>query len=217
MRIRLLAQQIATVALDLVFPPHCVNCDRVGSFLCERCLQTVIPAPPRVVVGLDAVRVAVDYSGATSAAIHAFKYERQAQLAALLGNWLCAVLGDVMSGVDCVVAVPLHHQRLAMRGYNQAALLARYVAEHYGRVFIAGAVKRVRETPSQVHLNAQERRANVSGAFAAPANRFAGQHVLLIDDVLTTGATLAACADALRAAGAERVTGAAVAGAVFSA
>lgn len=215
--IQLLAQQIVTVALDLVFPPHCVHCERVGSFLCERCSRTVTLAPKRVVAGLDDVFVAVEFSGAASAAIHAFKYERQTQLADILGDWLCAVLHDVAMSVDCVVAVPLHHRRFSMRGYNQAALLAHYVAKRYGWVFAANAVTRVRETSSQVHLNAQERRANVAGAFAAQPDAVTGQRVLLVDDVLTTGATLAACAGALRAAGAESVIGATVASAMFSA
>lgn len=213
--VKLFAQQVATVALDLVFPPHCVNCERAGSFLCARCLATVEAAQQRGIAGLDDVRVAVAYTHAASAAIHAFKYEGQVQLVEMLGGWLCELL-DGISGIDCVVAVPLHPQREAMRGYNQAALLASHVARHYGWAFVPEAVSRIRETPSQVNLTAQERRDNVNGAFAAEPTHAAGRHILLIDDVLTTGATLVACAEALRGAGAKYIAGAAVASPVLS-
>jgi ComF family protein len=116
--------------------------------------------------------------------------------------------------VDVVSAVPLHESRLRQRGYNQAALLARQVAQIQKWTFAPNALRRVRETASQVDLNAQERRANVDGAFAAEPVFCDGKRVLVIDDVLTTGSTLSACADALRAAGATQVYGATVAGAV---
>lgn len=214
--IQLLAQQVATVALDLLFPVHCVGCERVGSFLCDRCLQTVSPAPSRHVDGLDAVRAAVNYDGAASRTIHVFKYEGQVNLVTLLGAWVCDAIADTTWNVDCVTAVPLHPKRMEQRGYNQAALIAQHVADCFGWEYDGDAVSRMRETPSQVTLNAQERQLNVAGAFAAQANRVAGRRVLLIDDVLTTGATLGACANALRDAGAVQVYGATVASAVFS-
>jgi ComF family protein len=116
--------------------------------------------------------------------------------------------------VDVVSAVPLHASRLRERGYNQAVLLAQVVARTRSWVFAPDALRRVRETASQVNLNAQERRANVEAAFFAEPAVFCGRQVLVIDDVLTTGATLSACADALRAAGATHVYGATLAGAV---
>ncbi len=213
--IKLLTQQVVTVALDLVFPPHCVNCQRVGGFLCERCAATVQAAPERAVAGLDSVRAAVRFEGAASTAIHAFKYERQTHLVRILGLWLCHALEPVGWQIDCVTAVPLHETRLAARGYNQAALLARHVADTFSWDFDETLVRRVRETPSQVNLNMHERRVNVAGAFVAQPGSLAGRRVLVIDDVLTTGATLAACADALRGAGAAVVYGAAAASAVF--
>lgn len=214
--IQFLAHQVVTVALDLLFPVHCVGCERVGSFLCDRCMQTVSPAPPRHIGGLDAVRAAVNFDGAASRAVHAFKYEGQVDLAACLGTWVCETLADIPWHVDCVTAVPLHPLRMEQRGYNQAALIAQVVAAHFDWEYCHDAVSRTRETPSQVNLNAQERKVNVAGAFAAQADDVTGRRVLLIDDVLTTGATLGACAYALRDAGAVQVYGATVASAVFS-
>ena len=213
-RITLLTQQAVTVALDLLFPPHCVHCERVGSFLCARCLAELTPASGREARGLDGARVRADFAGPVRSAIHAFKYDRQLRLVGPLGDLLCQALSDTDWAVDLVVPVPLHATRLRERGYNQAALLARQVAQTRGWAFAHDAVRRVRETASQVDLNAQERRANVDGAFVADSSAVARRHVLVVDDVLTTGATMSACADALRAAGAACVYGAAVAGAV---
>jgi ComF family protein len=184
--------------------------------LCARCLATVTQAPVREVPGLDDIRVRANFEGAISAAIHAFKYKRQTRLVQPLGALLCETLQDVDWPVDVVLAVPLHAARLRERGYNQAALLADYLARAQGWACQPAAIRRVRETASQVHLNAQERRMNVADAFAADPECVRGQCVLIIDDVLTTGATLSACADAVRVAGATRVFGATVAGAVYS-
>ncbi len=111
---------------------------------------------------------------------------------------------------DRLVPVPLHSQRLRERGYNQAALLARAVGDVLGVPALPTALVRSRQTRSQVELGAQERRENVRGAFAVPPAAVAtirGQAITLIDDVCTTGATLEACAAALRQAGARSVWG----------
>lgn len=184
--------------------------------MCPHCLATVTQASARELPGLDGIRVRAQFEGAISAAIHAFKYNRQTRLVEPLGALLCEAVRDAGWPVDVVTAVPLHATRLRERGYNQAALLADYLARAQGWACIPAAVRRVRETASQVHLNAQERRANVAEAFAAEPEWVQGQRVLIIDDVLTTGATLCACAEAVRAAGATRVYGATVAGAVYS-
>jgi len=176
----------------------------------------VTQAPAREVPGLDGIRVRANFEGAISAAIHAFKYKRQTRLVQPLGTLLCEALQGVDWPVEVVLAVPLHAARLRERGYNQAALLADYLACARGWACQPSAIQRVRETASQVHLNAQERRVNVADAFAADPAWVRDRCVLIVDDVLTTGATLSSCAQAVRAAGATRVYGATVAGAVYS-
>lgn len=214
-RIQGLLTKAAMVALDLVFPPYCVYCERVGSLLCARCLSSVAPGPERALPGVDVVWVRTTFEGAVRAAIHALKYEHQTRLASPLGGLLCQALKTTQWPVDVVTAVPLHDSRLRARGYNQSALLGQVVAQQQGWVFDARAVTRVRETASQVGLTARERRDNVTGAFVADPGTVREKRVLVIDDVLTTGATMCACADALRAAGAEAVMGAVLAGATF--
>jgi ComF family protein len=203
-----------TMGLDLIFPPLCVNCERVGSFLCPRCLATARRAAKRSIPGLDGVQVWGDFEGAVRAAVHAFKYEGQTRLAEPLGALVVEELAATDWQIDVVTAVPLHESRLRERGYNQAALLAQAVASARGWLFAPNAVDRIRQTASQVNLNAQERHLNVAAAFSAEPSIVEGMRVLVIDDVLTTGSTLLACADALRNAGAARVYGATVAGAV---
>jgi ComF family protein len=107
--------------------------------------------------------------------------------------------------VDVIVPVPLHPARLRRRGYNQAALLARELGRRVGLPVEERALQRVRATRSQMRLSAADRRRNVQGAFRCADGRVRGRRVLLLDDVCTTGATLEACADALRAGGAESV------------
>jgi ComF family protein len=133
--------------------------------------------------------------------VHALKYDGRRSIARPLAALLERHAGDLMTGADLVVPVPLHRTRKRARGFNQAAEIARHL-----RVPMSHALERLRPTASQTDLPAAARHANVRGAFAVTArSRVGGATVILIDDVSTTGATLEACAAALLDAGAREV------------
>lgn len=214
-RVSLLAHQLALCGLDLLFPPHCVGCERVGSFLCAHCLAEATVPPERECEGLDGVCSAAEYDGAIGEAIRALKYDNQTRLAEPLAALLARAVLRTGWPIDLIVPVPLHAARLLDRGYNQAKIVGLHLARALDVPCNPSAARRVRDTPSQVNLNARERRLNVKGAFESDAEAVRGRAALVVDDVLTTGATLAACADALRLVGATAVFGATVAGAVL--
>lgn len=154
--------------------------------------------------GFDAAYSLAAYEGRLRKLIHLFKYGRIATLAAPLGEFL-AVAIPRHTPFDAVIPMPLHWRRRWGRGFNQAGLLAREVARRSG-VPVIHAVRRKRATPPQAGLTNRQRRLNVAGAFAAnPRASVRDLSVLLVDDVLTTGATASACAAALKRAGARRV------------
>jgi ComF family protein len=147
------------------------------------------------------------YGGALGTAITSLKYGGRVDRARPLGELLRrAALGWEGAPPNVVVPVPLHRKRLVERGFNQAALLARPVARDLSARFAPLALERVRDTAAQASLDRPARQANVADAFAARAGaKLAGERVLIVDDVRTTGATLDACARAALAAGASEV------------
>lgn len=154
--------------------------------------------------GFDAAYSFGDYTGALRRLIHLLKYRRVQALTQPFGAWLTQAL-PLDEQLDVVVPVPLHWTREFSRGFNQAELLAREITRRRGLPY-APALRRIQATTSQARMSRSERRRNVATAFVArrPA-AIAGKTVLLIDDVHTTGATLGACALALKRAGAKRV------------
>lgn len=156
----------------------------------------------------ERARAVAAYSGAMRALVHGLKFHDRHDVRRLLGRWLVEAGGVLIEGADMVVPVPLARRRLLLRRFNQAATLSQEIARLTGLRYEPMVLARTRATPSQVGLSRPARRRNVAGAFAVPrrfAARVAGANVLVVDDVITTGATVGACAKVLLKAGAARV------------
>jgi ComF family protein len=189
----------------------CAQCDadlpRLREALCPRC---ALPSPGGAVCGrcltqaprYDATVAALAYRFPADVLIQALKVRGELALAPFLGDLLAKCIPS--TGVDCVIPVPLAPARLRARGYNQALEIARHVARATGARLAAELCERARDTPPQTDLAPAERAKNVRGAFHCP--RFvAGARVAVLDDVMTTGATLEEIAATLKRAGAARV------------
>jgi ComF family protein len=155
---------------------------------------------------LDGIYAVAAYQEPLRTAIHEFKYGGVRVLDQPLGELLYTYWQCHGPTADIIVPVPLHAKRLRQRGYNQSDLLAQHLAIKTHIPLRSSLLDRIRYTSPQVELSPEQRHANVKGAFACTAD-LAGSSILLIDDVCTTGATLRACGQALRAAGAERLYG----------
>lgn len=162
----------------------------------------------------DRARAACLYDDASRDLILRLKHADRPDLGGLFALWLARAAPELLEEADAIVPVPLHRRRLLMRRYNQAAEIARPLAAMTGTPYLPDILVRRRPTATQAGKSGSGRRRNVAGAFEVPASRakqVAGLRILLIDDVLTTGATAEGCARALKAAGAARVDVAVVA------
>jgi ComF family protein len=204
-------RDLAHGLVALVFPPHCAVCEAPSpGALCGACVCTAWAEEPDTIVtspGLDGVAYVGDHGGPLRAAILALKFHRRVVVASALVELLAARLATRQSewAIDLVVPVPSHRRRRRERGVNQTLLLARGVARQCALPLDADALRRTRYTVPQTQLRPVERLENLADAFAAAPDRVRSRRVLLVDDVVTTGATLSACAEALRAAGAAAV------------
>jgi ComF family protein len=208
--------------LDWLLPPACAGCGRSGALLCDPCQGRLRPpsdardrfvAPDAgVVVGgaLLAACAAFAYEGPMRRALAALKYTGASRLAPILADLVLPTLDQLVgiSGPAALVPIPIHRERLAVRGYNQAALLAEGLARRR-RMRVATALKRVRPTTKQHRLNRTARLQNLRGAFAATGRT--PPVAIVVDDIITTTATLEACASVLREAGCRAVYGLGVA------
>jgi ComF family protein len=138
-------------------------------------------------------------------AVHRIKYKRDLSLGIELARLITRFVEDMNWPIEIVIPVPLGMKRKSERGYNQVSLITFPLALRLGMRYVPGGLIRIRETESQVGLNAYDRHENVKDAFLANSHRVAGKNILLIDDVATTGATLSSCACALKAGGASNV------------
>jgi ComF family protein len=222
-------------ALDAVLPPLCASCraplaDAGGlcpacwarvSFLappwCERLGIPFVYDPGPGVLSMEAIadppaydraRAAVRYDDVARDLVHRLKYGDRLDLAAAMGRWMARAGWELLDDADALVPVPLHWRRLWSRRFNQAAALARAAAARKSIPVLTAALKRRRATAQQVGLSRSARTTNVQGAFAVTAEGKAaigGKRLVLVDDVLTSGATVDACARALLRAGARHV------------
>lgn len=187
--------------IDVLLAPRCAGCDTPGAWFCLDCRDACDP------VRRGRLHAAGTYGGPLARAIRRFKYDGERGLAAELGALVAGrVAADIARGLPLDVVVPavLHVSRARERGYDQAALLAAAVATACG-LPLRAPLRRVRPSRPQVDLDRAARAENVRGAFIAEAGALRGLRVALVDDVTTTGATLAAATGALRAAGAREV------------
>ncbi len=217
--------QVAVRALDLAFPASCAGCGREGDPICSACLPALdarLDLPPGVPLGLPAdlpdglvqLEWCAPFSGVVRAALHLLKYSGERRLADPLGDALARRWARAGAGGDVLVPVPVHRDRAAQRGYDQAALLAQASARRLG-LSAFDALERWQATIAQFQLDRRARATNVERAFrpssAEALERIRGRWVVLVDDVMTTGATLAACASVLMDGGALAVSAVTVA------
>ena len=185
--------------LDLVAPYRCAGCDEPAERTAAFCTSCTVLLER--VSGPGAV---FEYGGPVADAIQRFKYDGRSELGSALGSVMAEEASRWTGEVDAIVPIPLHWRRRRARGYDQAALLAKPLAKSLRVPALLRGLHRVRNTPSQVDLPHADRQRNIEGAFAPWRLRGVGR-VLLVDDVRTTGATLRAASEALKAAGVSDV------------
>ncbi|MGD9712099.1 MAG: ComF family protein [Thermomicrobiales bacterium] len=220
-RLDVLLHRIAEGAVEAIYPRRCSGCGLRGVWVCNACVA-VLPlfTPPfcnrcgmpetrgcrciSVPEDVDSLRSAGPYDGWLRAGVHRLKNQGESARAAHLSSLAVHLLDDFGS-VEALVAVPLHPNRLKERGFNQSHLLARNLAE-ITLTPLWNGLSRTRDTPHQVDLPADEREANVKGAFAVrQGTSMRPSSVVLIDDVFTTGATVGECARSLKQFGVSRI------------
>jgi ComF family protein len=192
--------------LSLIEPPYCARLGIPFAYDAGPGLLSMeaIANPP----AYDRARAVVRYDDVARALVHAFKYSDRLDLAPMMGRWMARAGRELLADAGALVPVPLHWRRLWARRFNQSAALARAISASCGVPVAHGGLKRVRATGQQVGRSKAERADNVQGAFRVPAEHqveIAGRRLVLIDDVLTSGATVDACTRALLRAGAARV------------
>jgi ComF family protein len=226
--------QAARLALDIALPTLCVACREPvsGEGVCADCwakLSFIAPPycprlgipfvydPGPELLSMEAIanppayaraRAAVRYDDVARTLVHALKYQDRTDLAPAMGRWMARAGRELLAEADALVPVPLHWRRGWSRRYNQSGALARVIERQTGVQLASEALRRVRPTQQQIGLSRSERASNVQGAFKVASDRkadIAGRRLVLVDDVLTSGATVDACARALLRAKAASV------------
>ena len=216
----------AKLALDIALPTLCVACREpvAGEGVCAECWSKLSfiakPYCPRLgipfvydpgpdLLSMEAIasppaytraRAAVRYDDVAKTLVHALKYQDRTDLAPTMGRWMARAGDELLADADALIPVPLHWRRAWHRRYNQSGALATVIAGQSGVKLKVDLLQRARATEQQVGLSRAQRASNVQGAFRVPAerqNELSGMKVVLVDDVLTSGATVDACARAL--------------------
>lgn len=226
---------LVSVGLNICFPPRCIACGKLtetANGFCTECFSAIqfIDAPLCLSCGFpfgfdlgveslcgqclheappyDAARAVFQYDDATREMVARFKYQDRTQRAPIYGRMLARAGRDLIMQSQVIIPVPLHMKRLLQRKYNQSALLSFALSDHCALPVLPDGLLRVRYTTPQAGLTRPQRLDNVRGAFRVNhryAQYLKSKSVLLIDDVITTGATIHACTKALKAAGAMKV------------
>ena len=225
---------VSRAALDLALPPLCAACREPvkGDGLCPACWSKLsfitrpycerlgvpfVYDPGPGILSMEAIadpptynraRAAVRFDEISRGLVHALKYSDRLDLVPLMGRWIAQAGRELLAEADALVPVPLHWRRLWARRFNQSAMLAAAISAASGVPVATAALKRIKATAQQVGLTRSERAANIQGAFRVPEDGKAavvGRRLVVIDDVLTSGATVEGCARALLRAGAANV------------
>ena len=191
--------------LDFAYPPHCAVCAadiEAAALLCRSCWAEIAPCRPRSRVedggyAFEQVVSLGPFTGALQQAIYTLKFRNQVRLGRALGERMGQCLAEQLAPLDCLLPVPLHPARQRERGFNQSAEIAAGLGAVLGVPVCHGVVRRQRNTRQQAFLSAEERRANLRGAFASVAALPASFRIGIVDDVWTTGETMADCAQAV--------------------
>ena len=220
-------RRLKAIVIDTVFPPICANCGQVGQLFCETCRLKVhwilepvcgrcgrsqaqaveaCAACQASSLPLEIVRAAVLHTDPVRTVIHRLKYDGFFALAEPLADLMLEAWPRWQHPFDLILPIPLHPNRQRQRGFNQSELLVRALQQRLDWTGDRSALKRSRWTRPQLGLSGPERRDNVRGAFEANSIVVGGKRILLVDDVFTTGSTLASAANALHDAGAISVT-----------
>jgi ComF family protein len=196
---------------------YCGACRADFGRIADPCPRCGLPAPCGPCPGrapgwlIDSVVAPFAYADPLAGQLQALKYGRQRRLGTLLGQLLADVLGELPAGVEALLPVPLHPRRLRQRSFNQADEIARPLARRFGLPLLVAGFARCRDTETQSKLDRRARLDGLNDAFRITQPDFADRNIAIVDDVVTTGATINALAAALAQAGAGRITAIALA------
>lgn len=227
--LQLTPRDIVWHVINCVYPPLCISCGRIGFEICPDCRQIIDTiglneicffcgrilednnkkhsCRNKRVFDLSEIKTFGTYTGLLKKIIRDFKFNRRIAIIRELIPQLTTYFSHWNPVFDLIIPVPLTSRREGQRGYNQSAILARTIADILGKEYSDKAIRRIRETRTQVGLNFAQRQENVRDAFMADEKIIRGKSILLIDDITTTGSTLNECAKAFRLSGSKEVIG----------